>query len=87
VEERLFDLLQTLGAVLVKNAGLRGRNKLLLDAIKEFDVEHVLKGSDVLTDTGLRQVKFVRRGSHALGPKDTFKDPDMIQIDVIDDHK
>jgi hypothetical protein len=28
----------------------------------------------------------LRCGSHALGPINAFKDSDMIQIDVIDDH-
>ena len=41
----------------------------------------------MLTDAGLRQVKLLRCGRHALRAKDAFENADVIQIDVIEDHR
>src|SRR5262249_55345295 len=86
LKKSLLDLLKTSGAIVVKHAGLGGRDQLLLEAIKESDVEHVLKRLDVLTHAGLGQVQLLRGSCHALSAKDAFKNADVIQIDVINDH-
>ena len=82
----LFERREAFFTLFVEEGGVRRRNDALINAVKERNADKIFERLDVLTDPALGQMELAGGRSHALGAIDALENPNLVQVELINNH-